>query len=331
MSDTDNGRPLSEEKNEERTPETQNLSDTASVNGAKPYLSFRGPESSRAFTNTPSGAWDSSIRGEETVEDLRVKLSLKPQNELIPITVTGTLFPSALLSSGWWEKKSIEIRRPTIWRNGLQKWLFNGFDAWGPSWDFTWDMDQWEKSRMRKYFIAQLANGDEANSLPVLIPHAKAQQVQEQLLKWGGFEAKVTCVLGHRKHFGDRFDADLTEYGGLLDYCLWLDEDDKTHQVTSAGTTDFYSGYLWKCLAPKRLIVDDKLSLEDVYFVWEHANYADKDAMAYHLQALEAKKNYIETKHDEDLVLIQKSSSLIPGDPHWTAQEVYAMFVRNPD
>jgi hypothetical protein len=65
----------------------------------------------------------------------------------IDIKVRGTLFPCALLSSGWWERRKESKVRRLQWRDGLQEWLFHGFDLWGPSWDFTWG----EGSEARPY------------------------------------------------------------------------------------------------------------------------------------------------------------------------------------
>jgi TIR domain len=72
-----------------------------------PYMVARGPAAHRAFTGQPNGPWDSSILGSETIDDLRTKLLHKPVQLAKPvqIKVKGTLFPCALLSSGWWEKR----------------------------------------------------------------------------------------------------------------------------------------------------------------------------------------------------------------------------------
>jgi len=235
-----------------------------------------------------------------------------------------------LLTTGWWDTDD-KPDEHIEWRNKVQEWLFHGFDLWGPSWDFTWSFDHWEESQTRSYFIAQLGDGDEANSLPVFVPNSKARQLQEGLTKWGGVEAEITCVLGHRKHFTKHFDSTLMElYRRVPDHCLWIDEDDKKHGIhPTRKHTDVYSGYLWKCVAPKLWLTDGKPSIKDVYFVWEHANWASTDAVAYSLEALEQKEAYIQRRFgDGDLVLLQKSSSLVPGEPLWKDQEFYSMFCR---
>ena len=109
---------------------------------ARRYLITRGPIAFRDYTGAPGGQWDASMRGSEDVSDLRIKLLNKPPlRKATQITVTGTLFPCALLSAGWWERLSMrdpdEEKYP--WKDHVQEWLFNGFDLWAPSWDFTWD------------------------------------------------------------------------------------------------------------------------------------------------------------------------------------------------
>lgn len=296
-----------------------------------PYMIARGPAAHRAFTGQPDGPWDSTIRGTETIEDLRTKLLDKPIQLAKPveIKVRGTLFPCALLSSGWWEKQKGAKMQRLKWRDGLQEWLFTGFDQWGPSWDFTWDFDNWAKSRQHRHFIAQLGDGDEANSIPVLLPPSKAKRLQDVFSsKWGGTEAEISGVLGHRRHFAKYVDEDaLALFGGLLDYCLWLDEDNKKHVISvSVEQTASYSGYLWKCVAPKALLAGATPCLNDVYFIWEHVNFASRDAIDYCLEAMHHKEDYIR-RHHGDLMLVQKSSSLVEGTPALAAESIYSMLL----
>jgi len=307
--------------------------DTTVTHNTYNYMAVRGPEAHRAFLNRPEGSWGADILGSETVENLRAKLVLdrvqleKPQ----PIRVTGSLFPCALLSSGWWDKSGKSVLDKIAWRDEVQQWLFHGFDLWGPSWDFSWDFDNWESSKKRPYFIAQLGDGDEANSLPVLVPGEKARRLQEYIDangQWGGIEAEITCVLGHRHHFDKCLDGSAIElFGGLLDYCLWIDEANPHHGIQPIlNRTGVYSGYLWRCVAPESLVHDRIPSLRDVYFIWEHTNFASKDAVAYNLDALERKQAYIEKKVG-NLVLVQKSSCLVPGTPKWSQKEIYDLLM----
>jgi TIR domain len=296
-----------------------------------PYLISRGPAAHRDYTGHPQGPWDPAITGTETIENLRLKLTRggveleKP----LPIKVQGTLYPCALLSSGWWERRAAAKTRQIKWRDGLQEWLFHGFEEWGPSWDFTWDFDNWAHSSKRPYFIAQLGDGDEANSIPVLLPATKAKRLQEVFERtWGGMEAEISGVLGHRKHFAQYVNPQALElFGGLLDYCLWLDDDNKEHKISPRTKhTDVYSGYLWKCVAPKELLHGRTPCLNDVYFIWEHVNFADRDALAYCLEALNNKEEHVRKRYGE-LMLVQKSSALVPGTPALAADTIYGLLL----
>jgi len=297
------------------------------------YLAQRGPYAHRDYTGRPGEPWQTATRGLVTVQDLRARLieeriALKKP---VPVAVRGTLFPCALLSSGWWEKHSkVQIRR-IRWRDPVQEWLFHGFELWGPSWDFTWNFEHWERSRDRPYFIAQLGDGDEANSVPVLIPQSKAVKIQGELGDkkiQRGHQATVIGVLGHRKHFAGKVAPGALElFGGLLDYCLWVDEDNPKHLIELSGEEpEVYSGYLWKCVVPKVNLADGKLSVNDVYFVWEHTNFASPDAVAYNLDALEGKVAYLERRYGE-LELVQKSSTIVPGTTRWQPEDIYQLLL----
>jgi TIR domain len=296
-----------------------------------PYMITRGPDAHRAFTERPGEPWHDPARGAVTVKALRTRLLAqniqleRPQ----PIKVRGTLFPCALLSSGWWDRHSDYKVRQLKWKDGLQKWLFYGFDQWGPSWDFTWDFENWNQSRKRRYFIAQLGDGDEANSLPILVPGSKAQQLQGEFRHtWGGVEAEIRGVLGHRKHFAKYVDAGALElFGGLLDYCLWLADDNSRHVIELRQEhTDSYSGYLWKCVAPAEVLAKGPPSLNEVFFLWEHVDFASDDALKYCLEALAHKEEHVRRRYGE-LVLVQKSSALVAGTPTLSAESVYGMLV----
>jgi len=288
------------------------------------YFIARGVDPYRPFTRRPDEPWDLTIRGTEHISDLRLKLLNSPHlDRPALITVRGTLFPCALLSSGWWERHGKAQHVRPKWRDDLQEWLFNGFDLWAPSWDFTW-VQSHTGDAGRPFCIAQLGGGDEADSIPVVIPREKAWKLQEHLQKgWGGVEANVTGLLGHRGQF--RADChELELFGGLLDFCLWLNEDDARHRISMLrDETDLYSGYLWRCLAPTEWLKSSRhLDLNQVYFVWEHTNFARAEAVAYNLESLEHKERYLRERRG-DLVLVQKSSPLVPGEPEWTHEEIY--------
>jgi hypothetical protein len=271
--------------------------------------------------------------GRLTVNKLRGwLLKKKVWQELLPkpmrVTVTGTLFPSALLRAGWWDSETEKAGRNIEWNTRLQAWLFHGFDVWGPSWDFTFDLKNWEQGKERPYFIAQLGHGDEADSIPLLVPRKKAEAILEHIDAcgdWPGFQAEVKGTLLHRKHIeGQEQESELELFGGLLDYFIRLDDDNKADCIRPLNArTGIYSGYLWKCVIPKSAVnPGGKLFVEDAYFLWEHTNFANTDSVAYNIDSLEAKERYIE-KMKGELVLVQKSNVLVPGEPKWTSQEVY--------
>ena len=106
-----------------------------------------------------------------TINDLREQLKKVKglMKRPLLIRVRGTLFPAALLTEGWWERKQKTSGPLNIeWKNPLQQWLFRGFDLWAPSWDICWGAAD-PKQETKRYYIAQLTEGDEADSLPVII------------------------------------------------------------------------------------------------------------------------------------------------------------------
>ena len=147
---------------------------------------------------------------------------------------------------------------------------------------------------------------------------------------WGGIEAEISGVLGHRRHFAKYVDQRSAGelFGGLLDYCLWLDEDNKKPRHLGAG------GEYRKLF---RLSVEMRGAegaaaqrgapcLNDVYFIWEHTNFANRDAISYCLEAMQHKEDYVRRQYG-DLVLVQKSSSLVEGTPALEAESVYGMLL----
>ena len=245
----------------------------------------------------------------------------------------GLLYPCALLVSGWWESRM--QKSEGTWHNGIQEWLFSGFHSWGPSWDFTWDFEHPENEAGKPSFVAQLGDGDEANSIPVIIPADKAKKLSEKFQERGheigtgvsGLIATVTGVLCHRSHCPEADRLGLV--GGILDFCIWLNPGEDKHKISpDRGKPDLYSGYLWKCLAPSEWVKEGKvLNLNEVYFVWEHTNFSDQNSVKYNLDSLEHKEAYIRKFHDNsNLMLLQKSSILVPGTPEWTKEEFYGFF-----
>src|SRR5689334_11827880 len=57
------------------------------------------------------------------------------------VSCAGAFMPGSLLAFGWWERSDRSLNEKD-WRDiaGIQRWLFNGFEQWAPSWDTNlWD------------------------------------------------------------------------------------------------------------------------------------------------------------------------------------------------
>ena len=275
------------------------------------------------------------INTEEHISDLRHKLLKFGLDKPKEITVKGVLYPAALLTSGWWEKVQSQKIDPSFqWKDGVQAWLFNGFDLWAPSWDFTWDIKAWSAATTTQFCIAQIGGGDEADSLPVFVPLSRIPKMNELFLDNGGLiEVELKAFLASRKHFCTRkcpgehskcqMCKKLMMFGGLLDFCLWIDENNRDHGIKQCRKAEFYSGYLWKCVAPKLWVPkNDMLTLDKLIFIWEHTNFANSEALKYNLEFLSKKEEYFKSKYG-DLILVQKSSSFVPGNPEWDSRQVF--------
>lgn len=309
------------------------------------YLGAKGPRAVQGM-GEPSQFWDTTLEGTIGVEELRdtlltaapdcvAELKHKPARM---VSVSGLLYPCSLMVSGWWESHFEKVEG-LKWKNGIQAWLFQGFHSWGPSFDFSWDFESAAADATRPAFIAQLGAGDEANSIPVIIPTEKARKLRDIFRERGheiGAEVApipvtVDGVLCHRSQCPAA--AALGNVGGILDYCIWLKEGEAQHRVRVGGQrADMYSGYLWKCLAPKALLDKARqLQLNDAYFLWEHTNFADPDSVKYNLDALEHKAAYLAKVDGSELVVLQKSNVLVRGEPYWSKQQFYDYFLNKQD
>lgn len=233
------------------------------------------------------------------------------------VRVTGIFSPAVLLSSGWWERT-----RPgstPVGRNDVQRWTYAGFEEWGPSWDFTSESDD----QNEQYFLGQLGEGDEANSVLVVAVGKRARSIRSGIVplmadrKAGALAVEITGLLCHRKHLRKR-NPELGEiadrWHGDFNYCLLLDTD--THRINLVHEVpDFYSAYLWKCLWAKEKARDGTLpALNDCYLVWEHTDLTKPGAIAYGLDGLEHKEEFLRREYG-DMELLQKSGPLVPGAP----------------
>lgn len=272
-----------------------------------------------------------TLEGSEDITTLKTKLR---RQKILPkpvlITVHGALVPHFLLRSGWWERQPETHRNRITWKDDLQAWLFTGFEQWGPSWDLNVE----PRDGSDGVLVAQLGAGDEVESIPVVIPAPIARGVREHLCGLQRvLSASVTGLLCHRRHRErlavpqrSRLDR-LNQWDKNFDYCLLLDPEDRRHAVSRRhDAPDIYSGYLWQCVAPKAWVKDRNALINDVYFVWEHTDFTKPDAVNYNLDSLAHKVSRLEQRHGE-VALLQKSSTLVPGEPTLSTEEFYRLIM----
>ncbi len=306
---------------------------------ARHVLETRGPAVHELYKRQPKNATRQAFSG-RTIDELRDWLKQlengraagdadqSPFPQPFPVSVEGTLFPCGLLSAGWWQRLSRDRARELRWKSDVQRWHFIGFNEWAPSWDFTWSLDNWERTRDREHFFAQFGDGDEGNSLPVSMTRADAEKVRENLDTWGGMTARVTGLLGHRTQFPLYGRQLVKDASGWLNYCLWIDPNKTGHGIEPvSGQPSVYSGYLWQCVAPRRWVAERALGPEDVFFVWVHTDFSRPDAVAFSRDELAGKvalmeRHVRERTGDGDFQLLAKSSHLLDGAPFWNEDEV---------
>jgi hypothetical protein len=272
----------------------------------------------RTFLREPPGHFvDLPADGPVDVGRLRAAmLGRRPPKTPMLITATGTFFPCLLLCSGWWERRASVRPSTPVWKPGtLQEWLYVGFEQWAPSWDVSSSMEPQAEQQL----IAQLGAGDEAESVAVILSGEHRSVLHQHLLDEGMvFPAEVTGQLCHRKDLPRDELAGLGEFGRAFDYCIRLEAGNNQHRITRRTVTPtVYSGYLWQCLVPKRPPGRlDLPRLDETFFVWEHTNFLNKDALAYNLDSLRHKIQYLESIYG-GLQLVQRSSQLVDfgGEP----------------
>jgi hypothetical protein len=103
---------------------------------------------------------------------------------------------------------------------------------------------------------------------------------------------------------------------------------DRSHKITLlASPTELYTGYLWKCVAPKDWILSSStICLNQVFFIWEHTDFTKDDALKYNLESLQHKEFQIRNQFGA-LELLQKSCSFIDGTPIWSDQGFHDLFM----
>lgn len=263
----------------------------------------------------------------------------KPVN----VTIYGVLQPYVLMHNGWWES---EIKDNKSQVRGLREWLLFGLQEWAPSWGYAWDISERDSGLQRMFHLGQIADDmcDEAESIPVYLPVEKAVKLSAEFQENpGGLRVELTGIVAHRSHFCpkskksgqtdpcnkcDQQPECLADkrFGGTLDFCLVVDAGEPSHGVMVNGPAEFYSGYLWKCLVPKSTGDVSQARLKDSFFVWEHTNFADPDALAFNLDSLDRKQVYLENRYGP-MHLVQKSSALVPGVPVLSYDDFYKRLI----
>jgi hypothetical protein len=251
--------------------------------------------------------------------------------------IEGMFFPAVLLCSGWWERRyGRTLADTTRWTDNLQHWLFSGFERWGPSLDVNPAGEQ-----RNHYLLGQIGRGDEADSLLIIIAAAKAQTVQERLMRSvQAFRIRATGLLCHRNHIPDAaVRRHVAAWGASFDYCLLVSAENKEHSIHPLpDALEMYSGYLWQCWLPREharyansesntFLLPPRLT--DVYFTWEHTDLSNESALSYNIDSLQHKVEFLRRRF-KDLILVQKSSDLLLGDQALTKEDFYQLFMRVP-
>jgi len=257
-----------------------------------------------------------------TVDSLRQSLLKERKVPRRPqlLKVSGMFATAVLLNSGWWERSGPGGK--PVGRNDIQKWTYAGFEEWGPSWDFT-------SAGSDDFFLGQLGEGDEANSILVAAVGARARRIKPGIVdavRHGGAGAiavDVTGLLCHRSHLAARnpeLSGLASRWHADFNYCLLLDSDH--HRITPVHETpDFYSAYLWQCwCATDQVPAGQVPTLNDCYLVWEHTDLTKPDAIKYNLDSLAHKYEYLRREYG-NLVLLQKSGPLVPGTPRLPSKD----------
>jgi hypothetical protein len=256
------------------------------------------------------------------------KINLEPKR----VRVTGTFFPAALLSSGWWERDKKRVKRrvdPAPHAPpGLRQWLLRGFEEWGPSWDFSPDLSDGGQASI---LFGQIADGDEVNSLPVVISAGKAAPLQRnELPEQQPFPVELRGLLCHRDSEylqGEELakKGTLLHFGKAFQYILLVEDRWPKHEIARLPDSgEPYTGYLWQCWAPAELLVNGDIpSVDQVFFVWEHTDLSNADALRYNLDSLQHKGDYLERVMGKKMALLFKSSAVVPGKPRLSRDEFY--------
>lgn len=242
----------------------------------------------------------------------------QPLIKALERTFEGVFFPALLLCSGWWDLGGATALADEIqWPHDLQYWLFSGFEKWGPSWDVNP-----KEIKQEQYLFGQMGEGDEAESLTVIIAGSKAQDLCAKIAQGERtFSIRATGTMCHRDHVRDvgGLRRQIRQWGKSFDYCLIVYDDEAAHKVVLVKDPPrLYSGYIWQCVLPESLAryTDGALqspNLQDAFFLWEHTNLARTAAVDYNVESLLRKREYVAREFGK-VITLQKSVHFIEGE-----------------
>jgi hypothetical protein len=225
------------------------------------------------------------------------------------LVIEGVFFASALFSYGWWQRKdpSLVLRKDRLSRDRksdqarkrlqpLQHFLFNGFEQWAPS----WDVNNWRENNHN--LVGQIGTNDEADSIPVIVQDsAAAVNIREALSDKLVANATVTGLLCHSSRAEKYLQpTELALVKAMRArakeedrdeqfYFLLVQDPDEGHRVTfSTAKVDYYTGYVWQCWVPNEWMPERRFEaqIDDAFFVWQHANLADRDTVNLRMDGL---------------------------------------------
>ena len=227
------------------------------------------------------------------------------------------LFPTALLSFGWWDRVNRGLDREIKWQDpALQQWLFSGFEQWallGPQ-------------RLVDRKAVQPDRPDRRERRGQLHSGPDQKRGEGKKYRTHGFAACRQCQccrlpvsqISHLRTLptlGKEDTAFLESIKELssAQYYLVLQDNDDLHTVEPVREEADYSGYIWQCWAPKEWVPAEAYDtrLPGAYFIWEHTNFADPDVIRYGLDSMDRKVGYLRKRLQErmdlsgELVLLQ--------------------------
>lgn len=288
------------------------------------------------YATYATSVWDQRFRESDVVPgtfgkaavdiaDLREQLAERgpaPDPELV--TVRGVIFPCVLLFPAYWERTSAAKRPWIAWRDELQEWLFHGFEQWGPSWAV-------DNPATPDVLLGQIGRGDELESVLLVLEGELARAARAGLGEMMAVEAEVTGVLTDRAQLGDPLGAQSERWGGQFDSAILATDRHAGHRIEIVGRPSTYSAYLWQCWSPTEWVRDPaEPRVDESFFVWEHTDVAKPSALEYNLDSLSRKTAYLRERYGE-LILVQKSSHVVPGHARFPTERFHELLKRRAD